>query len=111
MNKVVLIGTLHPIQRDKSNVEFSAFISKTIDKYKISTAAEEINIPDSVISDLCNSLNLDYQNIEPNEEERAELGIKSIGNIKHDIFYKYDDDKSPEALTDPLIISPVQRCA
>ena len=100
MSKIVLIGTSHPIQRDKDNIEFSELINESIAKHGIQAIAEEIDVLDSVVSEIAHNLNIDYRVIEPNEQERAKLGIDSLNQIANDIFMKYDDDESPDALAE-----------
>ncbi|MBY6185924.1 hypothetical protein KUV89_04690 [Marinobacter hydrocarbonoclasticus] len=100
MNKVVLIGTSHSIQRDKGNAQFSTFIRDSIGRYGIKSIGEEIDTLDSLASEISLEMGLDYQVIEPNEQERIELGIASINQVKHEVFMEYDDSESPDALAE-----------
>jgi hypothetical protein len=100
LTEIVLIGTLHPIQRDKQTTHFNDYIKATIKKYDIDGLAEEIDIRNSVVFDISNELNIEYKIIEPNDQERIALGIDSLNQVRYGILMEFDDDESIEAQTE-----------
>jgi hypothetical protein len=100
LNKVILIGTSHPIQRNFQRTDFPEYINETIRKHGVCGIAEEIDINDSVISNISNYLNLEYKIIEPNSQERIAIGIDSLNQIEHSIFMEFNDHESLEATTE-----------
>jgi len=97
LTQLVLIGTSHPIQRDSTRSDFREYINANITKHHVDGIAEEIDVSDSVVSDIAGHLGLEYKIIEPNEQERIALGIDSLNQIENSIFNEFDDDESLEA--------------
>ena len=67
-------------------------------KYNIKAIAEEIDDESTYIAeDISTKLNIKYQIIEPNEEERIALGIEDRAYIDYQFEFKYkvDIDKLP----------------
>jgi hypothetical protein len=95
-----VIGTSHTIQRDISNSDFRLFINESIEKFSIQAIAEEIDVLNSVASIISHEIDINYQVIEPNVQERVKLGIDTLNQIEHDIFMDFDDCESPEALAE-----------
>lgn len=100
LTEVILVGTLHSKQRDKQTSNFSDYIKATIKKYDIDGLAEEIDILNSVVFDISKELDMEYKIIEPNEEERADLGINSLNQVEFSITMLFDDAESNEAKTE-----------
>ncbi|EKO3425079.1 hypothetical protein KW460_05150 [Vibrio fluvialis] len=99
MNKVVIIGTSHSIQWDLERKDFSDYVVTIIKEHCIAAIAEEIDEKPSVLQRVAIEMGLSYLNIEPNAEERADLGIYSnLSMIEYEIFMEFDDHESPEAL-------------
>lgn len=99
LTQIVLIGTSHPIQRDSTRADFREYINKNITKYNVDGIAEEIDVSDSIVSDIAGHLGLEYKIIEPNEQERIALGIDSLNQIEVNIFMEFDDHDSLGATT------------
>lgn len=99
---MVLIGTKHSVQRDIERIDFEKYVVGTVQKYGVKTIAEEIDI-ESLCSRVANDKNLNYTVIEPNEEERIELGIPSASAIENSIFMDFDDANSLEAQAETLV--------
>lgn len=97
MTQVVLIGTRHSIQRDFTRSDFREYIKSNIAKHNVDAIAEEIDVNDSVVSDITTNLGLEYKIVEPNEQERIALGIDSFNQIENSIFMEFDNYESLEA--------------
>lgn len=102
LNQIILVGTSHSIQRDKSRSDFSDYIKGLIEKYNIGAIAEEID-DQSVVADLSTKLGVFYRNIEPTPEERKALGISSLNEIDCSIFMEFDDPNSQSAQTESKV--------
>jgi hypothetical protein len=100
LTEVVLVGTNHLIQRDKLTTHFYDYINATIKKYDIDGLAEEIDIQDSVIFDISNELSIEYKIIEPNQQERIDLGIDSLDQVNFGILMKFNGDESIKAIAE-----------
>ena len=99
MKKAILLGTSHPIQRGKLKKDsFYSHLHELCKTYNIKAIAEEIDDECTYIAeDVSTRLNIKYQIIEPNEEERIELGIEDRAIIDYEFEFKYkvDIDKLP----------------
>ena len=101
MNKaIVLIGTSHAFQRGgKSSslidvVAFQKFISSLCLKWKIQLLAEEMSLGaleraslgESTISQVASSLSIRHQYVDPDSEQRRQLGILEDTDIRFQGF-------------------------
>lgn len=105
MNKVVLLGTEHPIQRgEKAPDIFRTVLIKECKNNNVESIAEEINKGDSTIaSKLAADLTLEYLYADPTLQERRELSIPI--DIAHDIINEYRS-KYPDIALWPKEPSP-----
>ena len=91
MEKVVLIGTEHSIQRgERAPAEFKAMLLEECKKHGIEAIAEEIekNI-ESVAFKLTKEIEIDHLYADPDKDERVKRGIKS--DCRCDLLFKYRD--------------------
>ncbi len=97
MKKVVLVGTRHSVQRDRTRTDFECYIVSLLKKYNLVGIAEEIDTA-TIVADTASSSGLDYQIIEPTPDERQALGIKSQYEIEQLILMDYEDLDTTEAI-------------
>lgn len=90
MNKVILVGTLHPIQKNFDSTDFENYIKSLVRKYDVKVIAEEID-SDSVAAKISKEFNIGYLVIEPTLQERRSLGIPTLNDIDYSIFMEFDD--------------------
>lgn len=97
MNKVLLLGTSHPIQRGESSPEqFEKLIKGVYTETNFVGIVEEIdNGSDYIAKKFCNKNQLKYLCIEPDQQERTSLGIPSANEIVFKIIDEFDT-KYPE---------------
>lgn len=99
MNKVVLIGISHSIQRGDLHAEkYKSYIKDLCNTYHIKAIAEEIDNNDTYIaSDISSKLSIEHKIIEPTEEEKKDLDILTLNEIDIIMHNKY---LLPETPTD-----------
>lgn len=102
MNKVILIGTTHPIQRGAlRNPEFKLYIESLLQDYSAYAIAEEIDdAQDSMAKLIADEKKIPYKIIEPTRAERNQLGIPSLNAIENEIFMEFYDKDSEEAISE-----------
>lgn len=97
MKKVILVGTMHSIQRG-GNIDFGSYVESLVVKYSPQTIAEELDeSAASVANKIAISAGLQYLIIEPTPEERRRLAIPSLNEIEFSIHMEFDDLNSIEA--------------
>jgi len=102
MNQVVLLGTIHTLQRENS--EFSSYIEQLVDKYKIGCIAEEIDVPKpSSASELSEIKSITHLIIEPTPNEKIDLGIQDLNLVSNYLMCEHDFSSWPlDATEDQL---------
>jgi len=81
MKKAILLGTDHPTQLGTNQKEgFSFYLEQLCKTHGIKAIAEEIDVP-SIAAGVSAKLDIKYIIIEPNEDERIELGIEDRADI------------------------------
>lgn len=92
MNKVVLLGTAHSIQRGENEpAALRTILMKECNKYKVETIAEEAidNALGTVASKLAADLHIGHLYADPDYNERAKRDIES--DCRLDIVREYGD--------------------
>lgn len=97
MNKAVVVGTKHSIQRgERYSNEFKSYLFYLIEKHNIDAIAEEID--DNAIyiaQQMCNDLKIIHKVIEPNSSTYTQLGIEHVHEIIYDFMNEYDLEEAP----------------
>ena len=100
MNKVIVLGTNHSVQRGEVRKnDFHSFLSSLCQKENIKSIAEEINGNAKMIvaKNVCNQLSINHLIIEPNLSDYQKLGIKPYNRIQHEVMCIYHLDEAPSA--------------
>lgn len=92
MNKAVLLGTSHPVQKgNNQKCNFMSHIEQLCSTYHVRAIAEEIdNNTSSIAADVSSNLGIAYKIIEPTPIELQELGIEEIHCIEYELMSRYE---------------------
>lgn len=93
MKNVILLGTFHSIQRGKNSPEqFRALIEDEYLRSRFAGIAEEIeNDSIYIAEEFCRQNRLKYLCMEPNQQERREMGIPSANEIVFEIIDEFNE--------------------
>lgn len=98
MNRVVLLGTNHSVQRGEfQKSEFYLYLVSLCQKENIRSIAEEIdeNAISIVAKQVCNKFSINHLMIDPKPSDYQMLGITPYNRIQYEVMSIYDLDKVP----------------
>jgi len=92
MKSVVLLGTMHSIQKGEMQEDgFKSYIKRLCNKYNIKAIAEEINNDAIYIAQTASEeLKIKYKIIEPTPEEKVKLNIEKEHHIMNELINRYE---------------------
>lgn len=97
MNRAILLGTSHTIQRgDDQKDSFNFYLKKLCRIHEVKAIAEEIdNKHKSVAADMANVLKITHKIIEPTPDELEELGIEEVHFMEYQLMSLHEIDDWP----------------